>query len=160
MSNNEFLLELSNMLDAKLESALQPIKDDIQMLKTEVQSIKADVQTLKTEVQTLKADVQTLKTEIQTLKTEVQTLKADVQSLKIQVQAQGRELQSLKAEVRQIKLFQENVILPRLKTIESCYLDTYKRYQRDADRMETVYEDVQLLKKVVAEHSERLLVPV
>lgn len=137
MSNNEFLLELSNMLDAKLESALQPIKDDIQMLKTEVQSIKADVQTLKTEVQ---------------------TLKADVQSLKIQVQAQGRELQSLKAEVRQIKLFQENVILPRLKTIESCYLDTYKRYQRDADRMETVYEDVQLLKKVVAEHSERLLV--
>ncbi len=81
-----------------------------------------------------------------------------MQSLKIQVQAQGRELQSLKAEVRQIKLFQENVILPRLKTIESCYLDTYKRYQRDADRMETVYEDVQLLKKVVAEHSERLLV--
>ena len=160
MSNNEFLLELSNMLDAKLESALQPIKDDIQMLKTEVQSIKADVQTLKTEVQTLKADVQTLKTEVQTLKAEVQTLKTEVQTLKEDVQTQKHEIQTLKAEVRQIKLFQENVILPRLKTIESCYLDTYKRYQRDADRMETVYEDVQLLKKVVAEHSERLLVPV
>lgn len=111
MSNDEFLLELSNMLDAKLESALQPIKDDIQMLKTEVK-------------------------------------------------VHSCELQSLKTEVHQIKLFQENVILPRLNTIESCYLDTYKRYQRDADQMETVYEDVQLLKKVVAEHSERLSAPV
>lgn len=99
-----------------------------------------------------------LESALQPIKDDIQMLKTEVQSLKIQVQAQGRELQSLKAEVRQIKLFQENVILPRLKTIESCYLDTYKRYQRDADRMETVYEDVQLLKKVVAEHSERLLV--
>ncbi len=35
------------------------------------------------------------------------------------------DLQSTKNEVHQIKLYQENVILPRLETMESAYIDTY-----------------------------------
>lgn len=73
----------------------------------------------------------------------------DLQSVK-------NELQGVENELQGVKLFQENVILPRLNTIESCYTDTYNRYRMYVDKMDAVFVDVDLLKKVVAEHSEKL----
>lgn len=93
MTDNELLLAISDMMDKKLKSELQPIKND---------------------------------------------------------------LQTVKDEASQIKLYQENVILPRLNTIESCYTDTYNRYKDYADKMDAAFADIELLKKVVAEHSEKL----
>ena len=93
MTDNELLLAISDMMDSKLKSELQPLKNDIQ---------------------------------------------------------------SIKNEVHQIKLYQENVILPRLNTIESCYTDTYNRYRDYADKMDAAFADIELLKKVVTEHSEKL----
>ena len=76
-------------------------------------------------------------------------LKAELEPLKI-------DLQSTKGEVHQIKLYQENVILPRLQTIESCYTDTYNRYKTYAEKMEAAFADIEILKKVVTDHSEKL----
>ena len=66
------------------------------------------------------------------------------------------DIHSIKNDMHNIKMFQENVILPRLNTIESCYTDTYNRYKNYADKIEAVFADVELLKKVVSEHSEKL----
>ena len=41
-------------------------------------------------------------------------------------------------------------------TIESCYTDTYNRYKDYADKMDAAFADIELLKKVVTEHSEKL----
>lgn len=76
--------------------------------------------------------------------------------LKSELQPLKNDLQSVKNEVHQIKLYQENVILPRLSTSESCYTDTYNRYKDYADKMDAAFADIELLKKVVAEHSEKL----
>ena len=76
--------------------------------------------------------------------------------LKSELQPLKNDIQSIKNEVHQIKLYQENVILPRLNTIESCYTDTYNRYRDYADKMDAAFADIELLKKVVTEHSEKL----
>ncbi len=76
--------------------------------------------------------------------------------LKSELQPLKNDLQTVKDEVHQIKLYQENVILPRLNTIESCYTDTYDRYKDYADKMDAAFADIELLKKVVSEHSEKL----
>ncbi len=76
--------------------------------------------------------------------------------LKSELQPLKNDLKAVKDEVHQIKLYQENVILPRLNTIESCYTDTYNRYKDYADKMEAAFADIELLKKVVSEHSEKL----
>lgn len=68
----------------------------------------------------------------------------------------NHRVESLESGLHNVRLFQENIILPRLNTIESCYLDTFNRYQKNADKMEIVYEDVDLLKKVAVDHSEKL----
>lgn len=50
----------------------------------------------------------------------------------------------------------ENSALPRLNTIESCYTDTFNRYKDSAEQMQAAFEDIALLKKIVAEHSKKL----
>ena len=133
---------MEEMLDRKLDERLKPIEHELKSLKAEVDGLKAEVKGLKAEVDGLKAEVKGLKAEVDGLKAEVDGLK--------------KEVDTLKTEIHQIKLFQENIIMPRLNDIEACYTSTYKRYKDHADRMEQTYEDVALLKKVVASHSEML----
>ena len=76
--------------------------------------------------------------------------------LKSELQPLKNDLQTLKDEVHQIKLYQENVILPGLNTIESCYTNTYNRYKNYAEKMEAAFADIEIMKKVIAEHSEKL----
>lgn len=76
--------------------------------------------------------------------------------LKSELQPFKNDLQETKNEIHQIRLYQENMIFPRLDTIESCYTDTYNRYKNYADKMNSAFDDIELLKKVVSEHSEKL----
>lgn len=83
-------------------------------------------------------------------------LRAELQPLKNQIQDMQNEIHNMQNEIHNVKLFQENVIMPQLNTIQSCYLDTYHRYRDNADRMDAAYEDIDILKKVIAQHSEKL----
>lgn len=66
-------------------------------------------------------------------------------------------LQPIENRLKRIEVdLLENNIIPRLNTIESCYTDTYNRYKDYADKMESAFADIELLKKVVSEHSEKL----
>lgn len=65
-------------------------------------------------------------------------------------------LRFLKDEVRQIKLFQEGAIMPRLQNIESCYTDTYKRYQSGIEQIEAMQADIGIMKSVIRAHSDSL----
>ena len=66
------------------------------------------------------------------------------------------QLQPIKNDLTGVKITLENNILPRLQNIEACYTSIYDRYKNDADKMESVIADVQLLKDVVGEHSKKL----
>ena len=66
------------------------------------------------------------------------------------------DIQEIKTRVKKIEITQENEILPRLNTIESCYTSTYDRYKDSVDDYESMKQDIAIIKKVVAEHSEKL----
>ena len=50
----------------------------------------------------------------------------------------------------------ENNVLPRLDTIESCYVSTFNRYKDSVEKIDSMESDIDLLKKVVSEHSDKL----
>lgn len=50
MSDNELLLAISDLLNQKLKTELQPIKDDLQSVKDDLQSVKDDTKDLKKRV--------------------------------------------------------------------------------------------------------------
>ena len=67
-----------------------------------------------------------------------------------------KKIEPIKNDVRDTKLFLENDILPRLQNIETCYTSTYRRYASGIEEMEALRADMEIVKKVVAEHSEKL----
>lgn len=66
------------------------------------------------------------------------------------------DIQEIKNRVKRIELTQENIVLPRLNTIESCYTSTYDKYKENIETYESMKQDIAIIKKVVAEHSEKL----
>ncbi len=93
---------------------------------------------------------------IEPLREDIQGLKTDMQGLKADVQRLDTDMQEVKVRVKKIELTQENEILPRLNTIESCYTSTYDRYKDSVEEHESMKQDIDILKKVVTDHSEKL----
>lgn len=67
-----------------------------------------------------------------------------------------KKLEPIKERLTNIELTQENDILPRLQNIESCYTSTYRRYANGIEEMEMLKSDMEVIKRVVMEHSEKL----
>lgn len=67
-----------------------------------------------------------------------------------------KKLEPLKSDIRDTKITLENDVLPRLQNIESCYTSTYKRYQSATAQTESMQSDIEIIKKVITEHSEKL----
>ena len=132
------LLAISQLLDSRLD----PIKSDITELKGDVRNLKDDVRNLKDDVRNLKDDVRNLKDDVRNLKGDVQTLfgKADV----------------IENDIRTIKLTMENVIKPQLQLLAENYMPAEKRYEKATAQIENMQSDIEMLKKVTADHSERL----
>ena len=135
MTDNELLLAISGLLDKKLKAELQPLKDDMKSFGEKLDSFGERLDSLEKRMDSLEKRMDSLEKELHSVKIEIHTIKKELSS---------------------IKLYQENVLLPRLVTIESCYTETYKRYRDNNERIESFFEDVDLLKKVVTEHSTKL----
>ena len=66
------------------------------------------------------------------------------------------QVEPLKHDIRDVKLSIKNEVMPRLNSIESCYTSTHRRYATEANQIEMLQVNVDIIKKVVAEHSEKL----
>lgn len=67
-----------------------------------------------------------------------------------------KKLGQLHDENIQTRLLIENNVIPRLQQIESCYTDTYDRYVVGIEQLEALQADMDVLKRVVQEHSRQL----
>ncbi|MCI9597918.1 MAG: hypothetical protein HFE75_11615 [Firmicutes bacterium] len=59
-------------------------------------------------------------------------------------------------KIEDVHLLLENNVIPRLQQIESCYTDTYDRYAVGVEKIDAIETDVDVLKRVVQDHSEKL----
>ena len=66
------------------------------------------------------------------------------------------KLEPVKDDVKSTRILIENDILPRLQNIEACYTSTYRRYSNGIEEMKALKSDMDIIKKVVEEHSEKL----
>lgn len=57
------------------------------------------------------------------------------------------DIQEMKSRVKKIEIMQENELLPRLSTIESCYTSTYDRYKDNVETYESMKQDISIIKK-------------
>ena len=67
-----------------------------------------------------------------------------------------KKLNPIKDDIKLLKLQNENDILPRLREIESCYTSTYNRYKSGISQIESMQNDIDIMKIVISEHSRKL----
>ena len=111
MTNNELLLNISDLLDKKIS----PIYDKLEKVESRMDNFESRMDNF-----------------------------ADILNNQIF------------PSIKLINLKLENDILPRLQTIEECYLSTYKRYQSGAEHFDSMEIDIQIMKNVLREHSDKL----
>lgn len=72
----------------------------------------------------------------------------------------ANDMEALKGDMQsgfqKINITLENEMLPRLQNIESCYTTTYKRYQSGVNQIEAMQADIDIMKKVISELSEKM----
>lgn len=67
-----------------------------------------------------------------------------------------KKLKPIDERTKRLEITLENDVLPRLQNIEACYTSTYKRYQDGSDHIDAMKSDIEIMKKVITEHSEKL----
>ena len=124
------------------------------LLKKHIGGLEDEVTGLKGDVFTLKSDVSTLKSDVSTLKNDVSKLKAGVSSLNGRVSDLEQDMVALKDDMKTVKVAHlENNVIPRLNTIEKCYVDTSNRYNNSADKFETAIVDIEVMKLAIQKNS-------
>ncbi|MCD7996401.1 MAG: hypothetical protein LUH21_04120 [Clostridiales bacterium] len=66
------------------------------------------------------------------------------------------ELQPIKDDIRDIKLDIENDLKPDIKLLAENYVPAAKKYEKTSAQIEAMQADIEIIKKVVSEHSEKL----
>lgn len=139
MTNEELLLAMSDMMDAKLK----PVHVKIDRMDRRLGKVEKRLEKLEGRMGRLEESVIRLEEREGGLENRVGKL--------------DDRVGTLESRVKRIEVdLLENGVVPRLNTIEAFYVETSKRYQESTDHMEAVRADISVLKLVVQEHSKKL----
>ena len=159
MTDNELLLAISNIVHSEvsdLRSDITDMRSDIKNLydeqhnmRSDIDDMRSDIKNLYDEQRNMRSDINDLRSDIKNLYDEQRNMRTDINDLRSFVQDEAQKNLST-------RLLLENEVIPRLQNIESCYTTTYSRYANGIQQLDTIQKDVDVLKLVVAEHSEIL----
>lgn len=139
MSDNELLLALSDMMDEKLK----PVNDRLK--KIELTQENDILPRLKKIELTQENDIlpQIKKIELTQENDILPRLK------KIELTQENNIL----PQIKKIELTQENDIIPRLQNVEARSMSINQRYQSDIEKIDSMQDELDIIKKIVAEYS-------
>jgi len=78
-----------------------------------------------------------------------------LQPIKDDVQSTKKDIKEIKSRLRNVELTQEDMV-SQLNEIQSCYTSTFDRYKSGATQIDAIQADIDVIKSVIQEHSEKL----
>ena len=126
------------------------------MLENMQNSLRAEIAETRDSLQSsLRAEIAETRGSLQnSLRAEIAETRDSLQSsLRTEI-AETRD--SLQSQLTQINLTLEQNVVPRLNTIESCYVSTYERYSQGINQLESIQSDILVMKDVIMKHSTQL----
>lgn len=220
---NDDLMAISQLLDVKMETAWEPVKDEIDDLKQytvhmsdQIQGVKQQNTRMEAEFQGLKQHIETvtdknvsrlteeelpqIKTELQGLKQHVlhtekklpviehkihilnqhveklptmeeeihalnqhveklPTMEEEIRALNQHVEklpSMEHEICALREEIHDLKLHIENETDKNIRLLAENYVPAAKRYEAVIPKLEIIESDIDIMKKVITEHSKKL----
>ena len=153
--------ELSNKTVTYLLGEISGMLENMQnSLRTEIAETRDSLQSsLRAEIAETRDSLQnSLRAEIAETRDSLQnSLRAEIAETRETLHAEIAETRdSLQSQLTQINLTLEQNVVPRLNTIESCYVSTYERYSQGINQLESIQSDILVMKDVIMKHSTQL----
>ncbi len=126
MTDQELLLAISDIMDKKIKSELQPVRDDLKMMNDNIQ---------------------------QRIDSMEQRLDSRIDALE---QRLDSRIDAMEVRVKSIELHLENVTDKNIQLLAENYLPAAKRYERATAAIDAMQVDIDLMKGVIRNHSEQL----
>lgn len=148
---NEDLLAISGLLDKKI-GALDAKWED--RMATFASRMEARFKTMDARLDAMDARLDTMDAE---WKARLDAMDAKWEARLDAMDAKWEaKLDAMDMRLKRVEMKLENDVVPRLQNIEDCYRTTFDRYRESAAGYEAMQADVEILKKVVMDHSEKL----
>lgn len=142
MTDNELLLSISNIMDAKL----QPLEKRMDSFDEKIDKVEKRVVAVEERVVAVEERVIAVEQQVIAMEQEIKATQQELTTTR----------QELSDKIQLINLKLENMIIPRLNEIESCYLSTSERYMRETDKFVAFNTDLSAMRSVIIEHGNRL----
>ena len=155
MKDDELLLAISDIVEAKVA----PLHKEIQQVRKEVTEKITLLENHITEVEAkLESRIIEVEAKFESRITEVEAkLESRITEVEAKLEHRITEVEAkLESEIVRISVLMENNVVPRIDNIESCYVSTYNRYVEGLNQISSIQSDVDVIKKVVIEHSKKL----
>ena len=136
MTDHELLLAISDIVEKKINAAVGPVEINMKMMEG---SIRQDMKEMEAGI---RRDMSVLDDRITGLDHRVTDL--------------NDQVLKLSDRVLNVELHLEQVTDPKIEWLAENYLPAAKRYEKATEKIEAVASDVDVLKSVVREHSEKL----
>ena len=151
MSNKELLLAISDMMDQKLDAVFERMDRFDTKLDAVDEKLTAEIRAVD---EKLSSEIRTLDNKIQSVD---EKLSAEIRALDEKLSSKIQSVdERLSSGIKNINITLENIVIPRIKHIEQCYLSTSERYLNEAGRINGLTADVQIIKSIVQDHSIQL----
>ena len=87
---------------------------------------------------------------------ELSPIREDILQIRDDVSQVRDDVSQVRDDISQINLTIENVLEPQIRLLAENYVPAAVRYEKAVPQMESMQDDIDMLKKVVAKHSEML----
>lgn len=104
----------------------------------------------------LKAELQPIKADIRDISPHLEKVDERLDALEQHLEKVDERLDVLEQDLRNVKMHLENVTDRNIRLLSENYVPAAKRYEQAAEQMEAMQDDIDILKKAVAEHSAKL----
>ena len=140
---------LNTTLDSKLKAELQPVEDGIRDISQRLEKVESRLDDVEQHLEKVESRLDDVE---QHLKKVDQRLDDVEQHLK----KVDQRLDDMDQDLRNVKLHLENVTDKNIQLLSENYMPAAMRYQSATEQMETMQDRIDVLEKVVAEHSVKL----
>ena len=142
-----FEKKLDAKLEAKFEEKLSPIYHRLDSLEYRMGNVE------ELALATHKTLTENVIPRLDRMETRLERVESRLDCVETRLDRVESRLDCVEKKAHDIGLILENDIQPRLRHIESCYVDTFKRYVSGIEDQETLQFDVDTLKRTVRRHS-------
>ena len=164
---NEDLLAISELLDVKLDSKLkaelQPVKDELRDLNVKVDRmdqrldrVEERLDQVEERLDRMEERQDRMEERLDQMDHEIAEMKQNVGKLSHEIAEVKQSLGRTDREIVNIRLHLENVTDKNIQLLAENYVPAAKRYEKVSSQIEAQPADMDIMKKVIADHSRKL----